>query len=143
MRIRHQPDRWPSHMVVCALTCGNSRQAFASRSVSLIHYADRDLPSKLKIMASSPQQTSILPLNCSCHPVAAELSSCTTTGRRCRLLYCVDLGNGHHFSQSIHNTLQFDASAPASVPDLNPSVIYSITSIALTLLPAISAHSSL
>lgn len=145
--MRHRFGTWLSHMAFRALTCGNLRQASVTQSTPLIQCVGQGLPYNLKIMAPSHRQTCIPPLKFSCHPVAADPRSRTAMGRHCRLLSCGNLGNGIHFSHSIYCTFQFDASAPASIPELHSPIIYSVKFVSLVPLQVcnlnISAHSSL
>lgn len=147
LHMRRRSGSCLSYMVFRTITCGNLRQASVTQPTPLIWCMGWDLPYDVKIMALHHRQTSIPPLNCSCDLAAIERSSHTTTRWCWRLLSCVDLGNGIHFSHSVHWTLQFDAPTLVSIPELNPLIIYSVKSVALVPLPIcnliISAHSSL
>lgn len=94
-------------------------------------------------MEQSPLYSPILPLNFSCFPTVAEMSLRTAMGRRCRLLCYVDLGNGHHFSQSFLYNLHFEILAPRFSLDLNSPIPISIPSVVLAPPPDPTIHRSL
>lgn len=91
-------------------------------------------------MEQNPPHSPIQPLSFSYHPSAAEPSLHTTMGICCRLLCCVDLGNGHHFSQSFLCHLRFEVFTPSSSLDLNSPAPHNTPSVALCLPPDLTIH---
>jgi len=55
-----------------------------------------------------------LHLQCLCPQATATPSSLTSTGRRCHLLYCIDLGPGIHFTESLACHFIFHSTSVAS-----------------------------
>lgn len=93
------------------------RQNTSYRQAPLIYCTSRGNHSRLKAMANiSNNSLSISPLDCSYPPQAEDPNTHTVARRRCWLLCCVDLGNGHHFTHSTHCALNFTHKSSPSSP---------------------------
>ena len=69
-------------------------------AVALMHHRSLDKLASLISMALFENLNLTLPPLCSsCSPTAAEPSSRTSMGRRCSIVYCIELALGFHFTQ--------------------------------------------
>ena len=79
------------------------KQIHGNLQAPLIGCSSQEFCYKFKTMASTDHNFVFPPLiNSTFPPQVAEPCSRTITGSRCWLLSCMDVGNGYHFSQTIH-----------------------------------------